>query len=1143
MSPGSGKKGGEKQEYVKHPFLLSVDDVVQHLHTDIEKGLSSARILELQKQYGQNKLEGEGGVKWYSVLMKQISNAMILVLVLAMSLSYGVTDYVEGGVITAVIVLNVLIGFYQEYQAEKKMDSLKSLSSPSATVLRDGEITTVPSVEVVPGDIVQIKTGDTIPADLRLFEEMNLESDEKILTGEAIPVAKDVDAGFSGKDELTTGVGDRVNVCYSSATVTKGRGRGIAIFTGMSTELGKIAKSMQGKQRKPNRSLSRKDGGTLQPAKGLSLRIWDGIGKFLGLTDGTPLQRKLSKLAYVLLLCALLLAIIVFGVNRFDVTNEVAIYAISTGIAIIPESLIAVLTITMVVGMTQMRKRKVVIRQLSALEALGGVTNICSDKTGTLTQGKMITRRVWIPGVGIYSVKNADDASNPTRGIVTLGPAPTSRLEAEKQEAEKADELDQKRSGAALKFNEPEEKRRRVQNRAAKEQDDNDSNDNEEKSETPEIVPELKAFLQSTSLCNLATVRKDAESQKWLTTGDPTEIALQVFAHRFDSGKKKLVESMGWRQLAEYPFDSTVKRMSVAFRVPEEERTLIFTKGAVERILDLCVTVGVGEHEKKMTEEMKQSVIEQMNMLAEQGLRVLAIARRDWPEEINERSETPRESVERDLTLLGLAGLYDPPRLETKDAVRECTTAGIRVHMLTGDHPSTARAIAKDVGIIPKDLGSLPADVAESLVKTAAEFDGMSDNEIDAMPELPLVIARCAPDTKTRMIAALHRRGRYAAMTGDGVNDAPSLKAADVGIAMGMGGSDVAKGASDIVLTDDNFASIVNAIEEGRRMFDNIQKFILHLLVSNVGEVILLIAGLGFQDSYGFSVFPLSPLQILWINMLTSSFPAFGLGRERAAPDIMNRPPHSNKKGVFTGQILADMMVYGVIMGACTLLTFVIIVYGANDGALGDDCNKGYNPSCEVVFRARASVFAELTWLILASAWEFKSLRRSLFNLGIDHTTPANPSGSGSGNGNGSSNQTGGEKPSASDPELESQSLSEGSTWQRLRPNPNGRFHLFADLYENKFLFWAVVIAFLSVFPAVYIPGLNTSVFKHTGITWEWALSFGAIFVFLAAVEAWKALKRRFGWFAPRGFQDDLDRAVEEDRLDQGSVCVKGFLR
>ncbi|KAF2842072.1 calcium-transporting ATPase [Patellaria atrata CBS 101060] len=1069
-------------EYEKHPFQLSVDHVKAFLGTDLESGLSDAQVKELRTKYGENKLTTDSGVKWYTVLGKQISNAMILVLVLAMAVSFGVQDWIEAGVISAIIVVNVMIGFFQEFQAEKKMDALKALSSPTANVLRNGTVDAIPSLEVVPGDICMIKTGDTIPADLRIFEAMNLECDEKILTGEAIPVAKEYETDFSNDDPLATGVGDRVNMAYSSATVTKGRGQGIVVFTGMHTEIGKIAASMQGKTRKPNRSMSRKKHGPLQPVKGGALRTWDSIGKFLGLTVGTPLQIKLSKLAYILFGFAILLAIIVFGVNRFNVTSEVAIYAISTGIAMIPESLIAVLTITFVTGMTQMRKRQVLTRKLSALEALGGITNICSDKTGTLTQGKMITRKAWIPGVGIYFVNNADDAANPKKGSVALGVA-KSREEMAADKRAREEELDRLRSSAALTFDEPAEKTKRDQLRHQDERGEKQSLD---ESENFDMVPELEAFLHSTALCNLATVRYNEKESKWQTTGDPTEVALQVFAHRFEYGKKSLVESKGWKQCYEYPFDSTVKRMSVVYNAPgEKQETIIFTKGAVERIIDLCTSIGVGEHNQQMTDQIKESILDQMAIFADQGLRVLGIAQRRWEGEvITEKSEIHREEIEKDLTLLGLAGLYDPPRLETKDAVRECTNAGIRVHMLTGDHPGTASAIAKEVGIIPKDLTILPHDVAESLVKTAAEFDGMTDDEIDQMPELPLVIARCAPHTKTRMIAALHRRERYAAMTGDGVNDGPSLQAADVGIAMGLAGSDVAKGASDIVLTDDNFASIVNAIEEGRRMFDNIQRFVLHLLTSNVGEVVLLVCGLGFQDRHGFSVFPLSPLQILWINMVTSGFPAFGLGREKASYNIMSRPPHDLKKGVFTWQIIADMLVYGTLMGMLTLFTFIIIVYGPGVDSLGVDCNRSYNDrnpedTCDTVFRARAAVFAELTWLILISAWEIKGIRRSMF---------------------------------------------------RLDPRSESKFPLFQDLWANKFLFFSVLIGSLIVFPCIYIPGFNTVFFKHRPISWELALSIGAVFVFVAGMELWKLTKRTFGWFAASEDEDGIPGRISHRR-------------
>lgn len=714
----------------------------------------------------------------------------------------------------------------------------------------------------------------------------------------------------------------------------------------------------------------------------------------------------------------------------------------------------------MVVAVTVMRKSNVVVRDLSALEALGGVTNICSDKTGTLTQGAMIVRKAWLPFSHTYTVRDSQSPNDPTKGRVTH--SESKEQEKVVDEAPKRD-YDQERSAAVLKFDVPEEKLQNKQPAKAPEAENE-----------AEMTPRLKAFLLSSALCNLATVRYDDEEAKWQTTGEPTEIALQIFSHRFKLGKKSL-EGLGWKQLAEFPFDSSIKRMSVIYDIPENDETadiwspensLVFTKGAVERILDLCTHIGFGEDRQELTDALKEDVLSQMNELASQGQRVLAIGCRDWngkfttkqADVAQEKEDALRTEVEQGLTLLGLAGIYDPPRRETKPSIAECSSAGIKVHMLTGDHPETAKAIAKEVGIIPKNLGVLPDEVAKAVVQKATDFDKMTDAEIDAMPELPLVIARCAPDTKTRMIDALRRRNAFMAMTGDGVNDAPSLARADVGIAMGSG-SDVAKSASKIVLTDDKFNSIVSAIRQGRRMFDNIQKFILHLLSSNVGEVILLCCGLAFRDGADLSVFPISPLEILWINMVTSSFPAFGLGREQAASDVMRKPPQNKKRGVFTNQIIIDMIVYGIIMGALTLATFIIVVYGANGGNLGSECNKTFTEACRPVFRARAAVFAELTWIILISAWEFKNLRRSMF---------------------------------------------------RLNPDSKSKFPFFKDIYGNKFLFWAVIIGALSVFPVIYIPTLNTTLFKHIGITWEWGIVVGFTLLYVVGVEAWKFVKRTF---------------------------------
>jgi len=732
----------------------------------------------------------------------------------------------------------------------------------------------------------------------------------------------------------------------------------------------------------------------------------------------------------------------------------------------------------MVVATTVMRKANVVVRDLSALEALGGVTNICSDKTGTLTQGAMIVRKVWLPTNSIYTVCDSKRPSNPTEGHVTVAEQKDSK--AESPQREKRD-FDLERSAATLTFDVPEEKLN-----PPKKDDDSE--------EVATMTPDLEAFLLSAALCNLATVRHErhpeSDKPEWEVTGEPTEIALQVFAHRFERGKKA-VEAKGWKQVAEFPFDSSIKRMSVVYNGPDMDHSMVFTKGAVERVIDLCTTAGIGEAQEPMTDEYKERVLKQMDVFASQGQRVLAIASRPWDSMYHEKPTAGddevdgalRQRAESGLTLLGLAGIYDPPRRETTPAIAECSSAGIRVHMLTGDHPATAEAIAKEIGIIPRNVNVLRADIAKSIVLKASDFDKLSDQEIDELPELPLVLARCAPDTKTRMIEALRRRGAFMAMTGDGVNDAPSLSRADVGIAMGSG-SDVAKGASKIVLTDDKFNSIVAAIREGRRMFDNIQKFILHLLTSNVGEVILLIVGLTFQDEHSLSVFPVSPLEILWINLVTSSFPAFGLGRELASREVMRKPPHDKSSGVFTKQIIVDMLVYGWLMGTLTLMTFVIIIYGVHNGQLGVDCNKKYSDSCEPVFRARATVFVELTWLILISAWEFKDIRRSMF---------------------------------------------------RLNPDSTSRFPLFKDLYENKFLFWAVTIGAMSVFPVVYIPVVNTVVFKHTGISWEWGLAFGALIIFVAGMELWKFIKREFRLLE--------DRAVVRGAFSQGEESGRKFHR
>jgi Na+-exporting ATPase len=679
-----------------------------------------------------------------------------------------------------------------------------------------------------------------------------------LLTGESLPVLKDADATF----DVDTGPGDRLNIAYSSSTVTRGRARGVVVGTGMRTEIGAIAQALRGGDSK-RRPVKRGPEG--ETKKRWYIQAWtltttDAIGRFLGTNVGTPLQQKLSKLALLLFGIAVIFAIVVAGSNEWRGVNEVIIYAVATGLAMIPACLVVVLTITMAVGTKQMVKRNVIVRKLDSLEALGAVTNICSDKTGTLTQGRMVAKRAWIPSMGTYSVGASNEPLNPYDGDLSLIPqAPLSLGEDTTSNAASASPDDLLKDNTAL-----------------------------------------KDFLNVAAMANLAHLH-ETESEGWQARGEPTDIAIQVFASRFNWGLDRWTkgEKPIWHQRAEYPFDSSVKKMSVIFSKREEDsgdsHEMIFSKGAVERVLEACTTIKwkADSDPVPINDAIKDEILQNMEALASEGLRVLALAGRENTAGTKGGEPLPREEVEKDLSLYGLIGLYDPPRPETAGAIAQCYKAGISVHMVTGDHAGTARAIAAQVGIIPANMDTIAKDVADAMVMTASEFDKLTEDEIDNLPTLPLVIARCAPNTKVRMIDALHRRGCFVAMTGDGVNDSPSLKRADVGIAMGQNGSDVAKDASELVLSDDNFASIINGIEEGRRIFDNIQKFVLHLLAENVALALTLLIGLAFKDESNQSVFPIAPVEIIWIIMITSGLPDMGLGMEIAAPEVMDRPPQS----------------------------------------------------------------------------------------------------------------------------------------------------------------------------------------------------------------------------------------------------------
>ncbi|KAI8371420.1 potassium/sodium efflux P-type ATPase [Radiomyces spectabilis] len=948
---------------------MDLDTVANLLKSELEDGLTDEEVQSRRSQHGFNEMEGEGGVNPVALMIKQFFNIMVLILLIAMVVSFVFKDYIEGGVIAAIMLLNAFIGFAQEYKAEKTMDSLRQMASPTSTVVRNCHQMTISTRELVPGDLIILKSGDVVGADARIVESFNMDVDEALLTGESVPVNKISDV-VEGSD---IALGDRLNMVYSSTVLTKGRGKAIVTATGMQTEIGRIAK-----------------------------RLLDS-----GDNTKTPLQKSLDRMAIVLLAIAILAVIITFAAAKFDIHNEIILYAVSTAISVIPEGLVAVVTLTQAFGVHAMAKNKALVRRLAALELLGAVTNVCSDKTGTLTQSKMVLTRLWRPDDGFYSVSG-------------LGFTPEGEIVSEA---------------------------------------------NDEPLHRDTMSFGTRRLVESTALCNMSEVRKDKKTGEWNGFGDPTEVALQVFAHKAQMGKPSLTKSenaeQNWSFIAEYPFDSSIKRMSVLCRTPQQSYVAIM-KGATERVLERCVGIQLNKENEVRSmsyQEMEELILPKVEELAKGGLRVLSLAIRSIKHDGDVYEDTfPRDDIEQDMIFLGLVGIYDPPRQESKDAVTQCHQAGITVHMLTGDHIATATAIAREVNILPANYGLEGSESSQEgekqrpkqLVMSAQDFDKLSEQQVDDLEDLPLVIARCSPETKVKMIEALHRRKRIAGMTGDGVNDSPSLKESDIGIAMGQNGSDVAKQAADIVLVDDNFATIVKAIEEGRRVFSNIARFVVHMVSGNVAELTPLLLGLAFKDLDNTPVFPMTPIQILFNNILTSSPPAMSLGLEPIHADQMQVPPRTRKEGLFSWSNVADLLYYGIMIGVICLMNFIVVMYGYGDGTFGRGCNKELLPGCEHVFRARGALFATLTVIVLLHGFTCRDLRNPTW------------------------------------------------TWKALRGQ------------QNKYLFYSTGFGFVLLIIALYVPVLNTAVFKHSPITWEWGMTAASVIVYIIFVELWKALKRRF---------------------------------
>ena len=812
-------------------YHLNIDEVLSQFNSTADRGLSKAEASRRLMEHGPNELQAARRISPWAILFEQFKNILVLILLIAVVLSAFLGHSIEAIAIAVILLFAVLLGFVQEYRAERAIEALKRMAAPTATVIRDGEEMDMPSRGLVPGDIILIRAGDRIPADARLVEAVNLQIEEASLTGESVPVEKNTQP----LPNIELAVGDRKNMAYAGTVATYGRGRGLVVATGMQTEFGKIAQLLQ----------------TVETGK-------------------TPLQENLDKVGRLLARVGIAVVVLIVGLGLFrgQPFLEILIFGIALAVAVVPEALPAVVTISLAIGVQRMVKRNVLIRRLSAVETLGSTSVICSDKTGTLTKDEMTIRKAFVAG----QMLEVSGAGYDPHGEFS-------------------------RNGSIV-----------------------------------EPSPALMALLRAAVLASDAHLVQNSEGGQWHIKGDPTEGALIVAAAK--AGLDKTDLDTQFPRVHEIPFTSETKRMTTLHTSPDGP--VAYSKGAPEVILDSCTHQFTESGETQFKQAGKEAILETGRQMASNALRVLALAC---------KSNAGLENAERGMVFLGLVGMIDPPRPEAKSAVQTSEQAGVKAVMITGDHPLTAQAIARELGILK-----------EGRVVTGMELEALSETEFEREVENIEVYARVSPAHKLRVVTALQKKGHVVAMTGDGVNDAPALKKADIGIAMGITGTDVTKEAAAMTLTDDNFASIVAAVEEGRGVFGNIKKYLMYLLSSNIGEIVLMMGAslLGLP-------LPLSAVQILYVNLATDGLPALALAVDPFETDLMRRKPRNPRTGVFTRPVVTLMVVGG--------LWSAVINFGLFAWALG---------SGRSIEEAMTMTFVSLVLIQFFKAYNYRSDRNSV---------------------------------------------------------------------------------------------------------------------------------------------------------------------